>query len=894
MKRMRFLAIIFTLLISIVGGNFTASERVFAQSSTGASQTSLSTYQSKGVALFNNQLSLLNEKKRETVFASDPKNIVAANLIIDAVSKASGVFSTELNKASTKANWERYEKALNLAISSISEDQRTKMISLVAPYKTYTTTTITIFTKQLSDEAIAERRSAGMIQGGATSEQAQIDAQGTAAANNTAVTNATNQAKATDNVVEEVECGFGNISACAKEFIVWIIKTFLLELAGFMVWVSANMMNYAIKVGILDFAKWAPDTLYPIWLVVRQITSLFVVFAGLWLGFMYIINKGKEFEKYIPFVILFGLFVNFSYPLVRTVIDVSNIVSLNLYASAVGNNALTAKATDGNTAGALIMNKIGLQGLVFSATKVDTSKSDAGKLSKASSVPGALMAVGFVFYAAYVFFIITFLLVTRTAVLVFIIIASPLLFVDKVIPRLGGYASKLRDIFWEMLFVGPVFTIMLALTLKFLDAFNVIKETGVAAGGEATIVEFFNILMMLIMLHIMFKVTKATSGSIGQAVSGAMSGVGTLAVGGVAGLGMRAGFAGMAAAGRGTLGRAGSALQGSPWATKTEGFGSGASRALFRASGAMANANYDARNTSIVQKGGNMLGISGGMGQGGKLGREALIDARAKEDRTRRNFARSSSDTRDQRVKDDYNAIPANDAARRTAFLTNLEKTNSVLYKKIKDEESNKALAEYKTFTDDTEGKKKKDEFFLKHSGDEEIAQRLQEYDNKTASDKEDKKAQRQDSKEATQAMKDLAAAMNPKNQRLGGEDPNKGSSGLGAESVASHTAQTKYVAPRPVDAPVPQGYVEQGGLLVPVNMKPNQYGEGTSPTGSGVTSQKAPAPFNVNAVDLSRLNGKNPDTNPVESIPSAPTGGGGVSTNPAIHADLKSEELSF
>jgi hypothetical protein len=417
------------------------------------------------------------------------------------------------------------------------------------------------------------------------------------------------------------DCGniLTNFWGCVNQGLVNFIKIFLLNIAGFLLWVSANMLNYSIKVGILDFARWAPDTLYPIWIVVRQIVSLFVVFAGLYLGLMYIIGKDEKFEKYIPWVVIFALFVNFSYPLARTAIDVSNVVSLNIYTGAVGTSVLTGDQK--NTAGAIIMQRLGLEKLVTSATENNAS---TDMVTGISSPAGALMAIIFVLFSAYIFFMVTWLIIARTAVLIFLTIASPILFVDSVIPKLGDVAMKLRKMFVEQLFVGPVFMIMLALTLKFLEVFNLSKTSPSGSGTfDTTIVEFFNITMMLIMLHIMRKVTMSTAGSIGETVSGYMGKVGGFATGGAAGLAM--GGAGFLA--RGTMGRAAAAVRDSKWVTNNQNGILG--RHAYNMTNSIAKSSFDARNSSYVQTGAKKLGM--GLGMGSKMGFEERTEARDKE-----------------------------------------------------------------------------------------------------------------------------------------------------------------------------------------------------------------------------------------------------------------------
>jgi hypothetical protein len=494
-----------------------------------------------------------------------------------------------------------------------------------------------------------------------------------------------------------------NFTACITDGVTWLIKSILLEIAGFLLWLSANMINYAIQVGILDFKSWAPDTLYPIWIVVRQIVSLFVVFAGLWLGLMYIIGKDETFEKYIPWVVIFALFVNFSYPLVRTAVDISNVVSLNIYASAVGNDALTG--TSNSNAGSLIMTRLGLGGLMLSATtdKVETTTS---MVTKINSVPGALMAVVFVLYASYILFMITGIIIMRTIALVFLIIASPILFIDSVIPRLGDEAVKLRKIFFEQLTVGPVFMIMLALTLKFIGIFSGVAKAG-GGGTHSTVVEFFNLAMMLIMLHIMLKITKETAGGIGQMATNAMG-----KVGGFAG-GMAMGGAGLLA--RGTVGRLAAKARDSKWVTNNQDGMLG--RHAYNMSNSVAKSSFDARNSSYVQTGAKKLGLS--MGMGANTNYEKELDSKIQDRKER--YARIKTENADGTTNEDgakakqnffasQGMVGGNKFSKALGFAQNKEKVGNALASADREqaEAQDKKMAAY----DKRTGEAKQEKFY--------------------------------------------------------------------------------------------------------------------------------------------------------------------------------------
>lgn len=411
------------------------------------------------------------------------------------------------------------------------------------------------------------------------------------------------------------KCGvFGSSSIinCISAGVEWLIKNTILEIAGFFLWLTTSMFNYAVQTGVLDFSTWATNALYPLWLIVRQIVSLLVVFIGLYLGFMYILGKDDKLQRYMPWVVMFALFVNFSYPLVRSAIDISNIISLNIYTSAVGIEALDPKS--GVSAGSVIVSKLGLSGLASSATAGGT-----GMHGSINSIPGALLAVCYVLYAAYIFFMVTALFVLRTAALVFLIVASPLLLIDSIFPMLGEKAKLLRKILFEQLVVAPIFMIMLALTLKFLDVFSgpngPIKtaQFGQGLGGSNdTVVVFFNILMMLIMLWIMLKVTKSSAGSLGEYATNAMGTVGSFAVGAATG-GIAAGSGLLARKGIGGLA---AKARDSGWVTRNQ--DSFIGKRAYNLSNAVANSTFDIRNTAVAQKASGKMGFS--MGMGTKMG----------------------------------------------------------------------------------------------------------------------------------------------------------------------------------------------------------------------------------------------------------------------------------
>jgi hypothetical protein len=205
-----------------------------------------------------------------------------------------------------------------------------------------------------------------------------------------------------------------------------------------------------------------------------------------------------------------------------------------------------------------------------------------------------------------------------------------------VVPKLGEQAVKLREIFVQQLTVGPIFVILLAVTLKFLDALREggpLKtiSTGISgvsnatAGRQDTVQIFFSLLLMIVALHIMLKITKSMAGAAGTAATNFMG-----QVGGFAG-GMALGGAGML--GRATLGNVAAKVRDSSWVRNNQ--DSFIGRRAYNLSNSVASSTFDLRNSKLAKGGFEKLGLSKGMGAGHGGGYDQDTDAKIKDRQAR-------------------------------------------------------------------------------------------------------------------------------------------------------------------------------------------------------------------------------------------------------------------
>jgi hypothetical protein len=498
-----------------------------------------------------------------------------------------------------------------------------------------------------------------------------------------------------------------NILGCIDTFVGYLIKNTLIQFAGFFLWMSANLLDYIINIGILQYSKWAPSGLYQLWKMVSQVVDMFVVFSAVFLGFMYIINQQETFVKrFLPWFVLFGLFANFSYPITRGAIDISNIISLNIYASAIGTtDTFTGKNT--NTAGAILMREIGLQSLWFGASSAPNTAKYPDILGNLSGIPASLLILLYIIYATYVFFIAASILFMRTIALSFIIVGSPLLFVDAVIPKLGEQAQKIRKIFFEQLSVSIIFMVMLYLSIQMLHVFKSIPTSG--ASGKS-IGDLLNILMMIVVLHIMLKVTKEVAGSIGQIATNYLGKVGGFATG--AAIGLATGGAGLLA--RETIGA--TAARWSTSTTMKNAQGSWVGRRALDLTSSLANSSFDARNTKAMSMAGVMGGLSKGLGTGRTVGYTKAQEAKIADINKR---AGMIQDEGKRNAYLDYQSgntiqLGKNKVLGRVGFEGNEAKTTGQLavekFRKEEGEKKEKAMLDYTNATDVEKAKMKENE----------------------------------------------------------------------------------------------------------------------------------------------------------------------------------------
>ncbi len=362
-----------------------------------------------------------------------------------------------------------------------------------------------------------------------------------------------------------------------------------------------------------------------VWIIIRDICNLAFIFGFIYLGIRTIIDpESASVKRTLTQIIIGALLINFSLFIVKFVIDFSNLVSFHVY------NAMISGT------GSLSMKIFDMLGLVTFYNQ----GSGAASLAN-STISGMvwyyIMGALLLFIAAFVFFAAAILLSVRFVALIFIMIASPVLFAATVFPQTAEYSKKLwRHLISYSLF-APLYLLLTLVTILLMGGLlPVLMPLGpnmseVLTNSKSKTDAFTVFVAFAVMIFFLVESLLIAKKVGGAGSDFAMKKAGAITMGGAAFMGRHT-FGRMfqsAATNKRLLDRAG---------------GTGASgwiaRQQLKASRAVGDASFDARNIKSVS---NTLGTGAGASAG-------FATAKKKADEKEAAFAKSLGEVDDDDV----------------------------------------------------------------------------------------------------------------------------------------------------------------------------------------------------------------------------------------------------
>jgi hypothetical protein len=256
---------------------------------------------------------------------------------------------------------------------------------------------------------------------------------------------------------------------CAVDGIGWIVcpvVNFLAKIAdSAFTFLSDNFLSTNVKI----FDTTSPT--YSAWVIMRNIANVAFVIAFLIIIFSQLTGAGITnygVKKLLPRIVVAAILVNLSYFICQIAVDLSNILGYSLKNLLAGLAPISSGGTAGfwsggtwaDIAGGILAGAVGI-GIIWA--------------SLAALVPILLAAV-----VALV--MILFILIARQALIILLIVISPLAFVAFLLPNTDQWFKKWQQTFTAMLMLFPIIALVYGVSSL---ASNVLSQT--FGSGDASL-----------------------------------------------------------------------------------------------------------------------------------------------------------------------------------------------------------------------------------------------------------------------------------------------------------------------------------------------------------------------------------------------------------------------
>ena len=321
---------------------------------------------------------------------------------------------------------------------------------------------------------------------------------------------------------------FGDIVNGMRTFFKWLLYTLIFIPITWIASGAIALFGFAANPDMLSGASGLLNraVVYELWKFIRDFFNLFFIFSLLLVAFSTVFQIERySIKKLLLSIVLAALFVNFSFPISRFLIDAANVP---MYFFAKQMMSATGKSSSSDALAASALSSTRIEQILLPARNADKSvdyeNTDISKL---------FLAIIFMFLFSITLAVLAIMFVVRLTALVVLVIFSPIGFVAAAIPidALKKFSGQWWDNFNKYLIFGPAAMLMLLVTVRFMSAIsedswykqaeNLANSTA-GSGTDATALAQQMILFSIPM--IMIWMTIGISSKMGVAGAGAVEG----------------------------------------------------------------------------------------------------------------------------------------------------------------------------------------------------------------------------------------------------------------------------------------------------------------------------------------------------------------------------------
>jgi len=240
--------------------------------------------------------------------------------------------------------------------------------------------------------------------------------------------------------------------ACWPNWFCTGIKAFLYGIftfVAFLAMLAAQIFSYVLNVEHFQSIM-GNVVIYEMWRIVRDFFNLFFIFSLLIVAFSTIFQVSKYGGlKSIWNIVLAALFINFSFPIARMVIDVGNVMMYSFINDIFGMTA--SSLTSG------VLSTSGIKDLLL-----------PGGFNSSLDIKFYLIIIVAMFMFGVSFLTLSLMMFYRLFMLPILVMFSPIGFAGSAIPGMSGYSSQWWDKLIKNVFFGPIAVFMVMIAVKFL------------------------------------------------------------------------------------------------------------------------------------------------------------------------------------------------------------------------------------------------------------------------------------------------------------------------------------------------------------------------------------------------------------------------------------------
>lgn len=265
-------------------------------------------------------------------------------------------------------------------------------------------------------------------------------------------------------------------------FVANLMQVFLTVMSWFL-GLCGTLLNMAVFV-TTHLGAFIKDTpaIYNIWTVIRDLSSMVLIFFILWAALQMILNiRQPQFGTLLRNIVIVGILINFSFFFTQVMIDASNIVSLQFYNAIAPNNEYqsgskivdwTSKAITGNGVSNIFMGA-----LQVNAWYKNNAVIGGGSATGSSGPSAAPVRIILVTAGAFVVMFITSLsfvaaaavCLLRTAMLILLLAFSPIWIAAWAMPELKEASKMWQKQFKAQLLFLPAYLMLMYVAIRILN-----------------------------------------------------------------------------------------------------------------------------------------------------------------------------------------------------------------------------------------------------------------------------------------------------------------------------------------------------------------------------------------------------------------------------------------